>query len=332
MATDQPAPSRPLPPLGVPIFVWVTTMTLCGLVANLLHDALFEPLVMAGYLAFGFSLVVACRFRNVNDERSWLLVNGQGLFFGFALLLCSAFAWLAAEILVGGRSTEIVLWPARLALAFFYSSILLILVTRRRSWIASIAQWVVLSLIGLALSALGVYSLIISGPADTTIYPPRSDSPYLLPWKGGVTFTCTQGNLSDLSHSGWQNFAYDFVMPTGTEVCAARRGNVIKVIDTNDGNGINAPGNYINIIHEDGTIAQYVHIRKGGSRANVGQSVEQGHVIAESGNVGYSLQPHLHFHVVKNRVTIPVSFADVPGDGIPRTMRRYVSGQKIDTN
>jgi murein DD-endopeptidase MepM/ murein hydrolase activator NlpD len=328
MATQNQAPPKPLPPLGVPIFVWLVIVTLCGLIANFLHDALFEPIVMGAFLLCGFVLVVACRFRNNDDPRSWFLVCGQGLFLGIALLLCSAFAWVAAEILLRGRSTEIVLWPARLALAFFYAAILLILLTKRRRLIANIVQWGILSLIALALIALGVYSLGIAGPVDTSIYPPPSESPYRLPWKGGVTFTCTQGNLSDLSHSGWQNYAYDFVMPTGTEVCAARRGNVVKVVDQNDGNGVSAPANVVNIIHEDGTIAQYVHIRQGGSRVKVNQWVEQGDVIAESGNVGYSLQPHLHFHVVQNRVTIPVSFADVPGDGIPRTMRRYVSGQK----
>lgn len=53
-------------------------------------------------------------------------------------------------------------------------------------------------------------------------------------------------------------------------------------------------------------------------------------VICEWGNVGHSTSPHLHFAVTrikdKRWVTIPVTFADVPGDGIPRAWRRYKSG------
>jgi hypothetical protein len=252
----------------------------------------------------------------------------QGLFLGFALGFCSFFAWLIAEIASRGRATEIVLWPARMALAYFYAAILLMLLTKRKRLILTLTQYAILTCFGIALAVLLVYSLGIAGPEDTSIYPPPQQSPYRLPWKAGLTFACTQGNLSALSHDGWQEYAYDFVMPVGTHVCAAREGQVVKVVDEFDGNGFKSPGNYIDIVHRDGTIAEYVHIRQGGSRVTVGQWVEQGDLIAESGNVGYSLQAHLHFHVVKNRRTIPVSFSDVPGDGIPRTLRRYASGQR----
>jgi hypothetical protein len=224
-----------------------------------------------------------------------------------------------------GRTTEIVLWPARLALAFFYGAILLWLLKKRRWLILEIARRATLWLVGLSLVAYLIYCVGYTGPDDPSTYPPPSETPYRLPWKPGHAYTCTQANFSPLSHGGWQKYAYDFVMPVGTEVCAARAGQVVKVVDQNDGNGPNSPGNYVDIVHADGTIAEYVHIRQGGSRVRVGQFVQQGDVIAESGNVGYSLQAHLHFHVVKNRTTIPVSFSDVPGDGIPRSLRRYVS-------
>ncbi|MBI3823877.1 MAG: M23 family metallopeptidase [Planctomycetes bacterium] len=91
-----------------------------------------------------------------------------------------------------------------------------------------------------------------------------------------------------------------------------------------------APHNVIGIRHDDNTLAQYLHLRKNGARVKKGQRVAQGEVIGESGNVGYSTSPHLHFEVTryidKRWVTIPVTFADVPGDGIPRAWRRYTSG------
>lgn len=324
----ETAPPKNSPPMGLPVWVWVLCITLCGAAANFLHDAILEPLIVASYFALGLILVVVFRIRNGGDRRSWFVVLMQGLFLGFALGFCSFFAWLIAEIASRGRTTEIVLWPARMALAFFYAAILLLLLTKRKRLILTLTQYAILGCFGLALIALLVYSLGIAGPGDTSIYPPSEQSPYRLPWKGGLTFACTQGNLSVLSHNDWQEYAYDFVMPVGTPVCAAREGQVIKVVDEHDGNGFTAPGNYVVVFHRDGTIAEYVHIRQCGSRVRVGQWIEQGEVIAESGNVGYSLQAHLHFHVVRNRRTIPVSFGDVPGDGIPRTLRRYTSGQK----
>lgn len=326
MAADNPAPPAPSPPLGIPVRVWIVVITACGVLASLLFDAFFEPLIIIAYAATGVGLVVFYRFRAHADQRSWLLVCLQGLFLSGALFVCNVFAWLVAEIVSRGRSPEVVLWPARLALAYSYGAVFLWLLKKRRGLIREIARLAVLWMIGLGLVAYLVYCVGFTGPDDPSTYPPPSETPYRLPWKPGHAFACTQANFSPLSHGGWQKYAYDFVMPVGTEVCAVRAGQVFKVVDHHDGNGPNSPGNYVDIIHADGTIAEYVHIRQGGSRVRAGQFVQQGDVIAESGNVGYSLQAHLHFHVVKNRTTIPVSFSDVPGDGIPRSLRRYVSG------
>lgn len=119
-------------------------------------------------------------------------------------------------------------------------------------------------------------------------------------------------------------------MPVGTEVWAARGGVVIKIVDHHDGHGHGAPNNELWVRHDDMTIARYLHFRQHGARVRVGQRVAQGEVICESGNVGFSKGPHLHFEVlaiVNDKLeTIPITFADVPGDGIPRILRRYRSG------
>jgi len=58
--------------------------------------------------------------------------------------------------------------------------------------------------------------------------------------------------------------------------------------------------NYLRLLHADGTMTIYVHLRTGSARVQIGQSVAAGELIAESGNTGYSTGPHLHFAVQRN--------------------------------
>ena len=170
---------------------------------------------------------------------------------------------------------------------------------------------------------------VATGPTNLSQYPPADQSPYRLPWAAGKTFRCCQSNRGIVSHRGWKQFAYDFDMPVGTDVCAARGGKVIKVVMDHDGHGRNMPNNLIAIQHDDGTLGYYLHLKKDGSRVKVGDMVQQGQVIAASGHVGKSLMPHLHFHVTdaNRKSTLPVSFAGAGKDaGIPRMFKTYTSG------
>jgi murein DD-endopeptidase MepM/ murein hydrolase activator NlpD len=93
-------------------------------------------------------------------------------------------------------------------------------------------------------------------------------------------------------------FAYDFLVPTGTPIVAARGGRVLLVEERfPDGTRVAGQENYINILHDDGTIAAYVHLTTDGALVQVGDAVEQGDVIGVSGDSGSSSEPHLHFHV-----------------------------------
>jgi murein DD-endopeptidase MepM/ murein hydrolase activator NlpD len=167
-----------------------------------------------------------------------------------------------------------------------------------------------------------------TGPREFDRYPPSADSPYLLPWPGGVTHLCVQGNRGVVSHRGWEEYAYDFAMPVGSDVCASRAGVVVAVMVEHDGNGLDKPNNYVAVDHGDGTFGWYHHLKQGGSYVEVGQQVDQGERIAASGNVGRSMMPHLHFNVTNRDGTLlPVTFADVPtGLGIPRMFVSYTSG------
>jgi len=181
-------------------------------------------------------------------------------------------------------------------------------------------------------AAVAAAHWLTTGPRDLKQFPPPDASPYRLPFPAGKTFWCVQGNRDWVSHRGWGEFAYDFAMPVGSDVCAARAGEVVRVVVEHDGHGYKWPNNLIAVRHEDGTLGYYLHIRKGGNRVSVGDVVAQGQPIAASGHVGNSSMPHLHFHVTdpERKRTLPVSFADVRRDsGIPRTLKRYASGSVL---
>lgn len=170
---------------------------------------------------------------------------------------------------------------------------------------------------------------LFTGPQNLEWYPPRAESPYLLPWPAGTIYLCIQSNHAVVSHRGRTEYAFDFVMPVGSEVCAARGGTVSRVVEHHDGNGPDRPNNLVAVDHGDGTVGYYLHLKRDGALVEPGDVVEQGEVIAHSGHVGRSAMPHLHFHVLdkESRKTIPVSFRDVEQDlGIPRMFKSYRSG------
>lgn len=107
-------------------------------------------------------------------------------------------------------------------------------------------------------------------------------------------------------HDEANRYAVDFATPVGTPVLAARDGTVMQAEGDFDGNGSDgetfaARANFIRILHDDGTMALYAHLRQGGVLVRQGQRVRAGDRIGLSGNTGYSAGPHLHFVVQANR-------------------------------
>lgn len=63
--------------------------------------------------------------------------------------------------------------------------------------------------------------------------------------------------------------------------------------------------NMVNVLHADGSITRYAHLKKGSvTTKDVGDSVAQGEYLGLVGSSGNSTGPHLHFDVYSNRAYI----------------------------
>lgn len=82
-------------------------------------------------------------------------------------------------------------------------------------------------------------------------------------------------------------------------------------------------GNYVTIDHGNGEFSQLGHLKKGSVRVHVGDRVRPGQQIAEAGESGTSIFPHLHYQLV-NGPSITV-------EGLPprfENIRRVVGGAR----
>lgn len=146
-------------------------------------------------------------------------------------------------------------------------------------------------------------------------FPDPASSPYCLPYPIGETATVSQAWGDSGTHRG--RFAIDFSMPFGSRITAARSGVVTEIRDhyrDDDPTGGHENGAYV--LHEDGTMALYLHMSEDGVLVDVGDEVRTGEVIGLVGTTGTSV-PHLHFEVFEGQDdgtqwyrTLPVSFAN----------------------
>lgn len=147
---------------------------------------------------------------------------------------------------------------------------------------------------------------------------------YRMPFGGTEHRVVSQGFGGRFSHHGPGRYSIDFGMPWGTPVLAARGGTVVAVMDGNVASGLRKmyydKANKVDVLHLDGTIATYAHLRHG-AVVEVGQRVATGDLIGLSGDTSYSGGPHLHFMVWKRMLdlsmqTVAVRFYDGTAQGI----------------
>jgi murein DD-endopeptidase MepM/ murein hydrolase activator NlpD/LysM repeat protein len=175
-------------------------------------------------------------------------------------------------------------------------------------------------------------------PTLTPVPAPKGPRIYKLPYGGGRSFEVCQGNNHvGGTHTGAAAYAWDFCMPIGTPVTAARGGTVRAV---RQGSSVGGWGmqyaddaNYVVVDHGDGTSGLYMHLMFNGVRVKVGDQVQTGQLLAGSGNTGWTSAPHLHFMVMQTMAdnnysqSMPVLFLDVPTNGgLPVEDNTYVSG------
>ena len=143
---------------------------------------------------------------------------------------------------------------------------------------------------------------------------------YPLPWRGGP-FRLTQGPGGTFSHSDVKSrYAMDIAMPERTPIIAARGGLVVKTENNQSGRGSDPSGNFVRVLHDDGTQGVYLHLKRGSVSVRDGQHVGVGSPLGQSGNTGNSSGPHLHFVVQRDTgagwVSIPYEFTQ-PVQALP---------------
>jgi murein DD-endopeptidase MepM/ murein hydrolase activator NlpD len=143
---------------------------------------------------------------------------------------------------------------------------------------------------------------------------------YPFPWEGGP-FRVSQGANGTFSHTGPKGrYAIDIAMPEGTPIIAARAGVVVKVENNQGAGGAQPSGNFVRVLHEDGTMGVYLHLMQGSVVVQAGSRVAVGTPLGRSGNTGRSTGPHLHFVVQRNNgqglESIPYQF-DKPLQSLP---------------
>ena len=181
-----------------------------------------------------------------------------------------------------------------------------------------------------------VSGFVWSGLVQCTLDEPSTDG-FFLPLACGSSATVSQGNASPFSHQGSSVYAFDFALGIGTPLVAIADGTVSHLFGgTNpgdpcyNGGGVECiySANYVTVLHGDGTSSSYAHL----STVSVvlGQFVQRGTTVGLSGSTGYSTGPHAHVARQESCAaglcqSIPVSFADVPGDGVPVTGQMVTS-------
>jgi murein DD-endopeptidase MepM/ murein hydrolase activator NlpD len=143
----------------------------------------------------------------------------------------------------------------------------------------------------------------------------------------GKTFTIFRRRESNLN-------AFDFDVPVGTPVVAARAGKVVRVVDgrTKSGpqQGMALETNLVVVLHDDGTFATYTHLEPGIAVAP-GQRVEVGQQLGSSGMTGQVVQPQLGFVVQRLEESgdvrsIEIRFDDGTREGVVPVIGAYYGG------
>ncbi|MCL1050335.1 M23 family metallopeptidase [Shewanella abyssi] len=140
------------------------------------------------------------------------------------------------------------------------------------------------------------------------------------------------------SHKGIKKNAVDFDVPIGTAIYTMAAGKVVSVYE---GSNFGCPGiecvpygNQVEILHKDGSIGSYSHIRQHGVVVDLDDYVSAGQLIAYSGDTGGGGEPHLHVEVhawqyddegSTHLSTLPLTFNDNDGKVLQISEGDYIN-------
>jgi murein DD-endopeptidase MepM/ murein hydrolase activator NlpD len=151
-----------------------------------------------------------------------------------------------------------------------------------------------------------------------TFGDPKSDIDltyrYTLPYPRGKKYKIIQSFGGKFSHNKpHSRYALDIGTQIGDTITAARSGLVMFIKQDSNEHCRTMKcvdkGNKIIILHEDGSMAHYVHLDFEGALVDVGDKVEVSEPIAISGMTGFTTIPHLHFVVFKaGGISVPFKF------------------------
>lgn len=171
----------------------------------------------------------------------------------------------------------------------------------------------------------GAFSYKTSGP---TWMPGKLDARhdpdalYDLPYEAGTSYRLVDMGPSDM-------LRYRFDLPEDTAVLCARAGKVVYTEQRYDAHGDGWDWlfreNKVVVLHPDGTLGFYTHLRPQGVAVSVGAQVSEGDVLGYSGDTGWCDQPCLDFYVEKalsgtKWMNFPCRF-DVDGSGEGTTLK-----------
>ena len=113
---------------------------------------------------------------------------------------------------------------------------------------------------------------------------------YRQPFKGEYPITLDFGEEWLPTYKKREHKGIDYGCPLGTPILASAEGFV-----KNRYYEANGYGYYILLEHKDGSGTLYAHLNR--YKVSLGEKVEQGQIIGESGSSGKSTGPHLHFEL-----------------------------------
>lgn len=150
-----------------------------------------------------------------------------------------------------------------------------------------------------------------------------------LPFASGTSIQVHMGPYQrDNRHYSW---AVD--VPFGTPVLSMDGGKVLSLYQPEGGGGCDrkkylGKGHSVRVLHDDGTVAQYLHVD---IKVKVGDVIQKGQTIALTANNGIVCSPHLHFMVFKSKYdmkpsgeTIPLRFTGLSPGILPQEYKGIV--------